>query len=85
MMDKGSMRPHHWWTFRHPFLATGLAALAVVGMNVRLGYSLKTGLIWGSCMAVFVLVLWWPRHGVLSRQTQFWLDDDDPRVVKPDP
>ena len=41
------MRPFHWWTFRHPFLAAGLAALAIVGVNVGLGYNLRTGVSWG--------------------------------------
>jgi hypothetical protein len=83
MMDKSSMQRQHWLAFRHPFLSAAVGAAGVVAMWLMNGSALSTSVIAGLAVAAFILVLWWPRRGVLTRQAHDWLDDDDPRVVKP--
>jgi hypothetical protein len=74
-----------WFVFRHPFIAAGLAGLVGFAVAIRLDFSVKVAAIAGLGLIVFVLVLWWPRHGLHSRDVDQWLSDEDPRVRKPDP
>jgi len=74
-----------WLGYRHPFLSSLGAGLVMFAIATRLGFSETIGAIEGFALAVFILVLWWPRHGVLSRRVLDWLEDSDPRVAKPDP
>lgn len=77
-----------WFAYRHPFIAALGAGLAAFGIASRR----IAGESWPFTVALFmavltgsvILVMWWPRRGVLSRNVDAWLADDDPRVVKPD-
>ncbi len=82
-MNARDMNRWFWFVFRHPFIAAALAGLVGFAASNRLGYSIKVGIVAGLGLVVFVLVLWWPRHGVHSRDVDVWLADEDPRVRKP--
>ena len=77
------MNERTWFAYRHPFLAAGLAAASMIGVSRLYGDSTTWGVVAAVLVAVAVLVMWWPRHGVFTRDVDAWLDDDDPRVVKP--
>ena len=84
-MNGRDMKGLMWFAFRHPFATSLLAALAIFGTSTRLGYSTRVAVVEGLLLMIFVLILWWPRRGYLSRRVLSWLDDDDPRVAKPGP
>lgn len=77
------MNRRTWFAYRHPFLAAGLAAAGMLGVARLYGNPTTWGVVAAVLVAVSVLVMWWPRHGVLTGRVNAWLDDDDPRVVKP--
>lgn len=83
LMNARDMNHVSWWAFRHPFRVALIVGLAAGLLAVRLHYSLRFAVAQGSFAVMVILVLWWPRRGVLSRRVQTWLDDDDPRVLKP--
>lgn len=72
-----------WFAFRHPFVTAVGAVAVMLGAARVYGSPTSWGVVGAVLVAIGVLVMWWPKHGVLTRDVRDWLDDDDPRVVKP--
>jgi hypothetical protein len=72
-----------WFSYRHPFAASVGFAAAAFGAAVLYGASSLWAALTAAVTAAVILVLWWPRRGVLAQDVKAWVDDPDPRVAKP--